>query len=84
MVLTEWTVLCYYSRKFNKNQLRYSTIEKETLALLLALQYFEVYVGSSSLPVVVYTDHNHLVFLSRMYRTAYALGSDCTRLLSRL
>lgn len=59
--------VCYFSRKFNKYQLRYSTIEKETLALLLALQHFEVYVGSSSLPVVVYTDHNPLVFLSQMY-----------------
>lgn len=59
--------VCYFSRKFNKHQLNYSTIEKETLALLLALQHFEVYVGSSSLPVVTYTDHNPLVFLSRMY-----------------
>ena len=59
--------VCYFSRKFNKHQLKYSTIEKETLALLFALQHFEVYVGSSILPVVVYTDHNPLVFLSRMY-----------------
>lgn len=59
--------ICYFSRKFTKPQLNYSTIEKETLALLLALQHFEVYVGSSSLPIVVYTDHNPLVFLSRMY-----------------
>ncbi|XP_030216443.1 uncharacterized protein LOC115546817 [Gadus morhua] len=59
--------VCYFSRKFNKHQVRYSTIEKETLALLLALQHFEVYVGSSPLPVVIFTDHNPLVFLSRMY-----------------
>ena len=38
-----------------------------TLALVLALQHFEVYVGSSILPVVVFTDHNPLVFLARMY-----------------
>jgi len=57
----------YYSRKFNKHQLNYSTIEKEALALLLALQHFEVYLGSSNLPVTVFTDHNPLVFLSRMY-----------------
>lgn len=57
----------YFSHKFNKYQLNYSTIEKDTLALLLALQHFEVYVGSSPLPVVVFTDHNPLVFLSRMY-----------------
>ncbi len=57
----------YFSRKFNKHQLNYSTIEKEALALLLALQHFEVYLGSSNLPVIVFTDHNPLVFLSRMY-----------------
>ena len=59
--------VCYFSKKFNTSQLKYSTIEKEALALLLALQHFEVYVGSSSVPVVVYTDHNPLIFLSRMY-----------------
>ena len=58
--------VCYFSRKFNKYQVNYATIEKEALAMLLALQYFEVYVGSSPLPVVCYTDHNPLVFLQRM------------------
>lgn len=60
-------LVCYFSRKFNRHQMNYSTIEKETLALLLALQHFEVYVGSSSLPVVVFTDHDPLRFLARMY-----------------
>lgn len=32
--------VCYFSRKFNKHQLNYSTIEKETLALVFALQFF--------------------------------------------
>ncbi len=59
--------ISYFSRKFNKHQFNYSTIEKEALALLFALQHFEVYIGSSSLPVIVFTDHNPLVFLSRMY-----------------
>lgn len=56
----------YFSKKFLKHQLNYSTIEKEALALLMALQHFEVYIGSSSLPVSVFTDHNPLIFLSRM------------------
>ena len=34
--------------------------------MLLALQHFEVYLGGSSFPIVVYTDHNPLVFLARM------------------
>lgn len=57
----------FFSRKFNKHQLHYSVVEKETLLLLWALQHFEVYLGSSSLPIVVYLDHNPLTFLSKMY-----------------
>lgn len=41
----------YFSKKFNVRQQKYSTIEKEALSLLLALQHFEVCVGSSSSPV---------------------------------
>ena len=57
---------CYFSKKFTKSQRNYSTIEKECLALVLALQHFEVYVSSSSLPVNVYSDHNPLVFTHKM------------------
>lgn len=57
----------FFSRKFDKHQLKYSTIEKETLALLFAVQHFEVYLGSSVKPITVFTDHNPLTFLSRMY-----------------
>lgn len=32
--------VCYYSVKFKRHQLNYSTIEKEALALLMALQHF--------------------------------------------
>ncbi len=37
------------------------------MALLLAFQHFEVYVGTTPLPVLVYSDHNPLVFLSQMH-----------------
>ena len=57
----------YFSVKFNCHQLNYSTIEKETLALLLALQHFAVYVSSSLSPVTVFTECNPLVFLLWMY-----------------
>jgi hypothetical protein len=65
--------ICYFSRKFNKHQRNYSTIEttsfpgllKEYLALVLALQHFEVYVSSTSVPLEVFSDHNPLVFLQR-------------------
>ncbi|KAJ8046946.1 hypothetical protein HOLleu_05792 [Holothuria leucospilota] len=58
--------VCYYSKKFDKHQKNYSTIEKETLALILGLQHFDVYLGTTSFPITVYTDHNPLTFLSKM------------------
>lgn len=47
----------YFSRKFKVYQRHYSVIEKEALALVWALQHFDVYVVSGS-TLVVYTDHN--------------------------
>ena len=58
--------VCYFSKKFNKSQKTYSTIEKECLALMLALQHFEVHVTSSSLPIVIHSDQNPLVFIHHM------------------
>ena len=56
--------VCYFSIAFDKSQRNYSTIAKECLAPLLALQHFEVYVTSSSLPIVVYSNHNPLFLLT--------------------
>ena len=55
--------VCYFSKKFNKHQFNYSTIEKEALALVWALLHFDVYVGGGAHPVVVFSDHNPLTFL---------------------
>ena len=55
----------YYSKKFNEAQRRYSTVEKETLSLVLALNHFEIYLNSSPSPIKVFTDHNPLVFLNK-------------------
>ena len=38
-------------------------VEKETLGLLLALEHFDVYLGSKSFRIKVYIDHNPLTFL---------------------
>ena len=37
-------------------------IEKETLLLPLALKHFEVYLNMIAEPVLIYTDHNPIVF----------------------
>jgi hypothetical protein len=56
--------ICYLSRKLNEQQKRYSIVEKEALALLVAVRAFSVYFGSA--PIKVYTDHSPLQFLERM------------------
>ena len=58
--------VCYFSKKFNKHQKNYSTIEKECLALILAIQQFEVYLTSSTSPIVLFSDHNPLSFLHKL------------------
>ena len=83
----------FYSKKFNSYQLNYSVIEKEALALILALQHFDVYVGGST-PLVIYTDHNPLTFLHSLhcpnqrlirwslFLQSYALGPHVQSLLT--
>lgn len=58
--------VCYFSKKFNSYQLNYSTIEKETLALILARQHFEIYISCGIGPVIIYTDHNPLTFMNTL------------------
>ena len=56
----------YFSKKFLKYQKNYSVVEKETLGLVLALEHFDVYLGSTPFKTKVYTDHNPLTFLKTM------------------
>ena len=58
--------LSYFSYKFKASQRNYSTSEKETLSLLLALQHYEFYVSAALFTLIVFTDHNPLVFLNRI------------------
>lgn len=69
--------ISFFSRKFNSYQLKYSTIEKEALALIWALQHFDVYVGGMTAPLVIYTDHNPLTFLHSMQNTNHRLMRWC-------
>ncbi|XP_068243247.1 uncharacterized protein [Palaemon carinicauda] len=56
--------VAYFSKKLSPAQHKYSTVEKETLGLILSLEHFEVYLSGSTGPIVVRTDHNPLVFLN--------------------
>ena len=49
-----------------KQQCYYSTIKKECLALILALQDFEIYDTASNSPLTVFSDHNALVFVHKL------------------
>lgn len=44
-------------KSFTLHQLNYSSLEKEALALIWALQHFEVHVGSGSGSLTLRTDH---------------------------
>lgn len=57
--------VAFFSKKLTRPQKQYSTIEKEALALVLAVQHFEVYISSGGNDVVVYSDHNPLTFLAK-------------------
>ena len=59
--------IAYFSKKLNECQKKYSTIEKETLALIFALQHFEVYVTSSNETLQVYSDHNPLKYIHKFH-----------------
>ena len=58
--------VAYFSKKFNRHQKNYSTIEKESLALVLAIQHLAVYVSGGGKPHQVFTYHNHLTFIEKM------------------
>ncbi|XP_066946104.1 uncharacterized protein [Macrobrachium rosenbergii] len=57
--------VAYFSKKLIAAQRKYSTIEKEALCLVKAVEHFDVYLNPTMYPIDVYTDHNPLVFLNR-------------------
>ncbi|XP_068209146.1 uncharacterized protein [Palaemon carinicauda] len=56
----------YYSHKLLAAERKYSTIEKDALALVRTLVHSKAYVTNFSFPVEIWTDNNPLVFIERM------------------
>ena len=56
--------VAYFSRKLLPREERYSTVEKECLAIKLGIQAFRVYLMGK--PFVIQTDHRSLVWLDRL------------------
>ena len=56
--------VAYWSRHLNKAQQNYSTIEKEALAIVMAVKHFRVYLYGQKF--VIATDHQALKWLNEM------------------
>lgn len=54
-------VICYFSKKFNTQQKRYSAVEREMLALFMAAEKFKGYIGGVKFNVI--TDCNAVTYL---------------------
>lgn len=70
--------VCYYSKRLTSARTRYSTIEREALALVTAVHVFRVYFGIE--PVTVYIDHSPLQFMSKMSHNNDRLLRQCLEL----
>lgn len=57
--------VAYFSKKLTPPQTRYSTIEKEALSIVLALQHFQYYLATSQ-PTLILTDHKPLIHISTL------------------
>ena len=55
------TAICYASKTLVEAQINYTTMEKELLAVVYALEKFWHYILSSK--IVIYTDHATLKYL---------------------
>lgn len=54
--------LAYYSRKLLPREQKYSTVEKECLAIKLAVEHFKIYLLGK--PFTIHTDHRSLKWLN--------------------
>lgn len=57
--------VAYFSKMLFPPQTRYSTIEKEALSIVLALQHFQYYLATSQ-PTLILTDHKPLIYISSL------------------
>ena len=58
--------VAYHSAKLKSHQIPYSSIEKESLALVSAVKKFECYLHLAPHTTIVFTDHNPLTFINSL------------------
>ena len=56
-----WQPIAYFSRKLKPSETRYSTFDRELLAIFLAIKHFQHYVEGQQFHIL--TDHKPLTFL---------------------
>ena len=61
----EESPVAYFSKKMSEAQRKYSTVEKEVLSLIMALDHFEIYLSNNPSMLTVKTDHNPIVFINK-------------------
>ena len=59
----QWLPVCYASRKLLDREKRYSTIEKECLAIVWSVKKFQLYLYGREF--IIQTDHNSLTFINK-------------------
>ena len=59
--------VAFMSHKLKKHQENYSTVEKECLAIIMAIEKFHVYIIPNGNVTTILSDHNPLSFLKTMY-----------------
>lgn len=57
--------ICYFSKKFTQAQRNYSVIEQESLAIILALQHFDIYIPAYGPRITIFADHSPLRFFDK-------------------
>ena len=57
--------ISFCSSKFDEAKRKYFTLQKQSLALLIALKHFDVYLDATAEPVLVYSYYNQIVFTNK-------------------
>ena len=59
-IIQEGQPIAYWSRSLQSNQMKYTTTEKELLAIILCLKEYEQILYGAK--IEIYTDHKNLTF----------------------
>lgn len=78
-VNNSWKPLGFFSRRFSEAQQRYSTYDRELLAMYMAIKHFRHLIEGTSL--TIYTDHKPLTY---MFQKNSISKSECPRRIRHL